>query len=96
MTDSATRFLCRETDFLATAMPPFGLERKFFAGCQILDFVGRSVKFQLAALDRPDELEFHRRELVQDPETAGTNRVRELYKESGGIAPKTNPWWKFW
>ncbi len=43
-----------------------------------------------------DGIEFIRRELVQDPETAGTNRVRELYNQSGGIAPKENPWWKFW
>lgn len=43
-----------------------------------------------------DGIEFNRRELVQDPETAGTNRVRELYNQSGGIAPKENPWWKFW
>jgi len=44
----------------------------------------------------PEALEFHRRELIQDPETAGSNRVRELYKDSGGIKPKVNPWWKFW
>lgn len=43
----------------------------------------------------PDALEFRIREDVRDPETAGTARVRELYKE-GGIKPKTNPWWKFW
>ena len=43
----------------------------------------------------PDALEFRIREAVQDPETAGTARVRELYKE-GGIQPKENPWWKFW
>lgn len=43
----------------------------------------------------PDELVFRIREAVQDPETAGTARVRELYKE-GGIKPKENPWWKFW
>ena len=43
----------------------------------------------------PDALEFRIRESVRDPETAGTARVRELYKE-GGIKPKTNPWWKFW
>ena len=43
----------------------------------------------------PDTLEFRIREAVQDPETAGTARVRELYKE-GGIQPKENPWWKFW
>lgn len=44
----------------------------------------------------PDGIEFNRRELVQDPETAGTNRVRELYNQSGGVTPKVNPWWKFW
>ena len=43
----------------------------------------------------PDALEFRLRESVRDPETAGTARVRELYKE-GGIKPKVNPWWKFW
>ena len=43
----------------------------------------------------PDALEFRIREAVRDPETAGTARVRELYKE-GGIKPKENPWWKFW
>ena len=43
----------------------------------------------------PDALEFRIRESVRDPETAGTARVRELYKE-GGIKPKENSWWKFW
>ena len=43
----------------------------------------------------PKALEVRRRELVQDPETAGTQRVRELYKDKG-VAPKENPWWKFW
>ena len=43
----------------------------------------------------PTALEFRVRETVRDPETAGTARVRELYKE-GGIKPKENPWWKFW
>ena len=43
----------------------------------------------------PDAFEFRIRESVRDPETAGTARVRELYKE-GGIKPKENPWWKFW
>ena len=43
----------------------------------------------------PDALEFRIRESVRDPETAGTARVRELYKE-GGVKPKENPWWKFW
>lgn len=43
----------------------------------------------------PDALEFRMRETLRDPETAGTARVRELYRE-GGVKPKTNPWWKFW
>ncbi len=43
----------------------------------------------------PDALEFRFREAVQDPETAGTARVRELYRE-GGVKAKENPWWKFW
>ena len=43
----------------------------------------------------PNALEFRLKEAVRDPETAGTARVRELYKE-GGIKPKINPWWKFW
>jgi len=43
----------------------------------------------------PNELVFRLRETVRDPETAGTARVRELYK-SGGIKAKKNPWWKFW
>jgi hypothetical protein len=43
----------------------------------------------------PDHLEFRTREAVRDPETAGTARVRELYREKG-IEPKHNPWWKFW
>lgn len=43
----------------------------------------------------PDALEFRMRETVRDPETAGTARVRELYKE-GGVKAKPNPWWKFW
>ena len=44
----------------------------------------------------PAKLRFHNRELVQDPETAGQNRVRELYRESGGVEAKPHPWWKFW
>lgn len=43
----------------------------------------------------PDTIEFRSRAAVSDPETAGTSRVRELYREKG-IAPKENPWWKFW
>lgn len=43
----------------------------------------------------PDELEFRGRSVVLDPVTAGTQSVRELYKD-GGVKPKKNPWWKFW
>ncbi len=43
----------------------------------------------------PDALEFRMRETVRDPETAGTARVRELYRD-GGVKAKPNPWWKFW
>lgn len=42
----------------------------------------------------PDALEFRTREAVLDPASAGTARVRELYKS--GVKPKSNPWWKFW
>lgn len=44
----------------------------------------------------PDELEFSRSETVADPETASSARVRELYKNEGGVKQKVNPWWKFW
>ena len=43
----------------------------------------------------PDALEFRGRSSVLDPETAGTQSVRELYRD-GGVKPKQNPWWKFW
>ena len=42
----------------------------------------------------PKRLVFRGQENVEDPETAGTKRVRELYKE--GVKPVENPWWKFW
>ena len=43
----------------------------------------------------PDALTFDNHEFVQDPEVAGSERVKELYQESG-VTPKANPWWKFW
>ena len=43
----------------------------------------------------PGALEFRGRAAVGDPETAGTARVREMYRQRG-VKPKTNPWWKFW
>ena len=44
----------------------------------------------------PDALEFYTRELVQDPETAGQNRVQAMYEKAGGVKPVDRPWWKFW
>ena len=44
----------------------------------------------------PDALEFQKRDLVLDPDTAGSERIKELYKESGGVKPDLRPWWKFW
>ena len=44
----------------------------------------------------PDALEFRTRELVHDPETAGQNRVQEMYKKQGGVKAVDRPWWKFW
>ena len=31
-----------------------------------------------------------------DPDVAGAERVKELYKESGGVEPVKKAWWKFW
>ena len=44
----------------------------------------------------PDAVEFRSRESVQDPETAGQNRVKEMYRDKGGVKPVNRPWWKFW
>ncbi len=44
----------------------------------------------------PDALEFHSRELVQDPESAGQSRVQEMYNKAGGVKAVERPWWKFW
>lgn len=44
----------------------------------------------------PEALELNKREYVMDPETAGSERVKELYKDSGGIKPVNRPWWKLW
>jgi len=41
-------------------------------------------------------IEFVGHELVRDPETAGSARVRELYQESGGVKPQERHWWEFW
>jgi len=44
----------------------------------------------------PDVFEFHTHELMLDPDVAGAARVKELYKESGGVEPVKKAWWKFW
>ena len=44
----------------------------------------------------PQGIEFIQHELVRDPETAGSARVRELYQESGGVKPPDRSWWEFW
>lgn len=44
----------------------------------------------------PDALEFHTRELVQDPDTVGQSRVQEMYDKQGGVKAAARPWWKFW
>ena len=44
----------------------------------------------------PQGIEFIGHELVRDPETAGSERVKELYEESGGVKPVEKSWWEFW
>ena len=44
----------------------------------------------------PDVFEFNAHELMLDPDVAGAARVKELYKESGGVEPVKKAWWKFW
>ena len=44
----------------------------------------------------PQGIEFIQHELVRDPETAGSERVKELYQESGGVKPVEKSWWEFW
>ena len=44
----------------------------------------------------PDVFEFNLHELMLDPDVAGAARVKELYKESGGVEPVKKAWWKFW
>jgi hypothetical protein len=36
------------------------------------------------------------RGLVIRHDVAGAARVKELYKESGGVEPVKKAWWKFW
>ena len=43
-----------------------------------------------------DALEFRKQEPMVDPDIAGSQRMRDLYMESGGITPVKKAWWKFW
>lgn len=44
----------------------------------------------------PEAFEFHEHEQMLDPDTAGSERVKELYQEAGGVEPVRKAWWKFW
>lgn len=44
----------------------------------------------------PEALDFRSQQMVRDPETAGQQSVQEMYRQSGGVKAKSNPWWKFW
>ena len=44
----------------------------------------------------PDILEFKGREVMADPEVVGAERVKEFYKEAGGVEPVKKAWWRFW
>ena len=44
----------------------------------------------------PSVFEFHENEVMMDPDVAGAERVKALYKESGGVEAVKKAWWKFW
>ena len=44
----------------------------------------------------PDALDFRKQEPMVDPDVAGSQRMRDLYMESGGVTPVKKSWWKFW
>ena len=44
----------------------------------------------------PGAFEFNLHEIMMDPDVAGAKRVRDVYKESGGVEPVRKAWWKFW
>lgn len=44
----------------------------------------------------PDVLDFRKQEPMVDPDVAGSQRMRDLYMESGGVTPVKKSWWKFW
>jgi len=44
----------------------------------------------------PEVLDFRSQEPMVDPDVAGSQRMRDLYMESGGVTPVKKAWWKFW
>ena len=44
----------------------------------------------------PNALDFRRQEPMVDPDVAGSERMRDLYMEAGGVTPVKKSWWKFW
>ena len=44
----------------------------------------------------PEALDFRKQEPMVDPDIAGSQRMRDLYMESGGVTPVMKAWWKFW
>lgn len=44
----------------------------------------------------PEVFEFQTHEQMLDPDVAATARVKELYQDTGGVAPVKKAWWKFW
>ena len=44
----------------------------------------------------PNVLDFRKQEPMVDPNVAGSQRMRDLYMESGGVTPVKKSWWKFW
>ena len=44
----------------------------------------------------PNALDFRKQESMVDPDVAGSERMRDLYMESGGVTPVKKSWWKFW
>ena len=44
----------------------------------------------------PNVLDFRKQEPMVDPDVAGSERMRDLYMESGGVTPVKKSWWTFW
>ena len=44
----------------------------------------------------PSVFEFHENEVMMDPDVAGAERVKELYRDAGGVEAVKKAWWKFW